>query len=184
MSLPLLPSAFMSLPGWPSAFMSLPLLPSPFMSLPALAPSFSELLDFWPCTLSLSSARWLLAAPGDLSSDCVAFMPDEGPFFSSDCVAFMSDEGFDWAAEFPRSEDGALCWALEPADGCSRLVPVPCALAKPAPAISATAATDIIKRLIIECLLRCFHCPRRQRSGRAHVPRYCRFHRLCFVKRG
>src|SRR6266446_7045044 len=169
MSLPLLPSAFMSLPGWPSAFMSLPLLPSPFMSLPALAPSFSELLDFWPCTLSLSSARWLLAAPGDLSSDC---------------VAFMSDEGFDWAAEFPRSEDGALCWALEPADGCSRLVPVPCALAKPAPAISATAATDIIKRLIIECLLRCFHCPRRQRSGRAHVPRYCRFHRLCFVKRG
>src|SRR5712672_3107998 len=89
---------------------------------------------------ALSSARWLLAAPGD---------------FSSDCVAFMSDEGFDWAAEFPRSEDGALCWALEPAEGCS-FVPVPCALAKPAPAISATAATDIIKRLVIESLLRCF----------------------------
>src|SRR5216684_130676 len=70
----------------------------------------------------------------------------------------MSDEGFDWAAEFPRSEDGALCWALEPAEGCS-LVPVPCALAKPAPAISATAATDIIKRLIIECLLRVFSLP-------------------------
>jgi hypothetical protein len=99
------------------------------------------LFDFGPW--ALSSARWFLAAPGDLSSDC---------------VAFMSDEGFDWAAAFPRSEDGAPCWALEP--GCSRF-PVPCALAKPAPAISATAATDIIKRLIIECLLRCFHCPRR-----------------------
>src|SRR6266576_933254 len=109
-------------------------------------------------------------------------MPD-GLFFSSDCVAFMPDEGLFSAAEFPRSEDGALCCAVEPADGCS-FVPVPCALAKPAPAISATAATDIIKRLIIGCLLRCFHCPRRQRSGTAHVPRYCRFHRLCFLKRG
>ncbi|HEY3028665.1 MAG TPA: hypothetical protein VGJ68_00615, partial [Bradyrhizobium sp.] len=52
-------------------------------------------------------------------------------------------------------EDGALCWTLEPADGCS-FVPVPCALAKPAPAISATAATDIIKRLVIEYLLSVF----------------------------
>src|SRR4030095_12183476 len=132
MSLPLLPSAFMSLPPWPSAFMSLA-----FRSLPPLL-SFSELMlfDFGPW--ALSSARWFLAAPGDLSSDC---------------VAFMSDEGFDWAAECPRSEDGALCWALEP--GCSRF-PVPCALAKPAPAISATAATDIIKRLVIECLLSVF----------------------------
>src|SRR5712671_6839494 len=156
----------MSLPPLPSAFMSLPLLPSAFMSLPPLL-SFSELIfDFGPW--ALSSARGLLAAPGDLSSDC---------------VAFMSDEGFDWAAEFPRSEDGALCWALEPAEGCS-FVPVPCALAKPAPAISATAATDIIKRLVIESLLRCFHCPRRQRSGKAHVPSYCRFQGLCFVKQG
>src|SRR5713226_6264024 len=111
MSLPPLPSAFMSLP--PSAFRSFP----PFQSLLPLL-SFSELMlfDFEPW--ALSSARWLLAALGN---------------FCSDCVAFMSDERFDWAAEFPRSEDGALCWALEPADGCSRLVPVPCALAKPAP---------------------------------------------------
>src|SRR5437899_1392958 len=151
--------------------MSLPL--SAFMSLPALL-SFSELMlfDFEPW--AFSSVRWLLAAPGDFSSDWLAFMSDEGfealssarwllaapGDFSSDCVAFMPDEGLFSAAEFPRSEDGALCWALEPADGCSRSFPVPCALAKPAPAISATAATDIIKRLIIECLLRCFHCPR------------------------
>ena len=32
----------------------------------------------------------------------------------------------------------------EPADGASRLMPVPCALAKPVPAISASAATEII----------------------------------------
>src|SRR5229473_1300537 len=109
--------------------------------------------------MSLSSARWVLAAPGAFSSDCVAFMPDDGLFFSSACVAFMPDEGL-----FSVAEDGALCWALEPADGCSRFVPVPCALAKPVPAISAAAATDIIKRLVIEYLLTCFHCPRRQRK--------------------
>src|ERR1700751_4538116 len=49
-----------------------------------------------------------------------------------------------------EGEPGALCCALEPADGVSRLIPVPCALAKPVPAISAAAATEIIKRLIIE----------------------------------
>jgi hypothetical protein len=71
----------------------------------------------------------------------------------------MPDEGsaalrFAGAAEFP--DDGALCCAVEPDDGASRLVPVPCALAKPVPAISAAAATDIIKRLVIEHLLTCF----------------------------
>jgi hypothetical protein len=91
----------------------------------------------------MSSERWVLAAPGDFWSDCVAFMPDEGPVGS----AASRPVG---AAEVPlRSDEGALCWAVEPADGASRLMPVPCALAKPVPAISATAATDIIKRLVI-----------------------------------
>jgi hypothetical protein len=52
----------------------------------------------------------------------------------------------------PRSEDGALCWTLEPPDDPSRLMPVPCAFAKPVPAIRATAATEIMKRLLIEYL--------------------------------
>ncbi len=34
-------------------------------------------------------------------------MPEDGLFFSSDCVAFMPDDGLAGAAEFPRSEDGA-----------------------------------------------------------------------------
>jgi hypothetical protein len=59
----------------------------------------------------------------------------------------MPDEGFVWS-------DGAFCCMEEPADG-SRLVPVPCALAKPVPAISAAAATDIRKRLVMEYLLAC-----------------------------
>src|SRR6202022_519779 len=122
--------------------------------------------------MSLSSARWFLPAPGDFSSDCVAFMPDEG-FVGSAASRLLG------AAEFP--EDGALCWRVEPPDGASRLVPVPCALAKPAPAISAAAATDIIKRLVIEYLLTCFHCPRRQRKEMHDVPRYQRFHGFCFV---
>src|SRR6266702_8385470 len=99
-----------------------------------------------------SSVRWFLAAPGDFSSDCVAFMPDEGPVGSAALR-------FDGAAELPRSDDGALCWTVEPADGASRPIPVPCAFAKPAPAINATAATDIKKRLVMEYLLTCLHCP-------------------------
>ena len=35
----------------------------------------------------------------------------------------------------------------------------PCALASPVPAISAAAATEIKKRLVIYCLLTCLHCP-------------------------
>jgi hypothetical protein len=46
-------------------------------------------------------------------------------------------------------DEGALCWALEPVDG-SLLIPVPCAFAKPVPAISAAAATEIIRRLVME----------------------------------
>src|SRR5258707_9883892 len=92
---------------------------------------------------ALSSARWLLAAPGD---------------FSSDCVAFMSDEGFDCAAEFPRSENVALYMTPEPADVCSRFL-VPRPLANPAPPASAAVATDIIRRWVIECSPWRFDCP-------------------------
>jgi hypothetical protein len=48
----------------------------------------------------------------------------------------------------PRSEDGALCCAAGPADPASRPI-VPCAFAKPVPAINAAAATEIKKRLVI-----------------------------------
>src|SRR5260370_12628720 len=77
----------------------------------------------------------------------------------------MPDEGFVGSAA--RSGDGALCWSVEPADGASRLIPVPCALAKPVPAISATAATDIIKRLVMEYLLRVFALPAPTTKGDA-----------------
>src|SRR3954453_1541689 len=170
--LPSRPSAFMFLlPSLPSAFMSLPpSRPSAFMSLPPLARSLSELMLFDFC-MSLSSARWFLPAPGDFSSDCVAFMPDDG-------LVDSAPPRFAGAAEFPRS--GALCWA-EPAGDRSRSDPVPCAFAKPAPAISATAATDTIKRLVIEYLLACLHCPRQQRQEMGDVPRYRRFRGVCFV---
>src|SRR5271155_175359 len=74
-----------------------------------------------------------------------------GPLVS-DCVAFMPDGAIVLAA---GAFDGALCSAGAPAAGPSLLM-VPCALAKPAPAISAAAATDIIKRLVIEYLLTVF----------------------------
>src|SRR3954454_13581073 len=64
----------------------------------------------------------------------------------------------------PRSDEGELCCVVDPADGDSRFMPVPCAFAKPVPAIRAAAATEIKKRLVIEFLLTCLHCPRRQRK--------------------
>src|SRR5258708_31558304 len=102
------------------------------------------------------------------SSDWVVFAA--GALVSDASLRFIgvADEG---AA---RSVDGALCWAVVPADGASRLIPVPCALAKPVPAISAAAATEIIKRLVMEYLLQCLHCPRRQRNEILGVPRYRR----------
>jgi hypothetical protein len=80
-------------------------------------------------------------------------MPDEDPDGS---VALR----FEGAAELPV--DGALCCAEAPP--CSRPIPVPCALAKPALAISVIAAAEIRKRLLMEYLLTCLHCPRLQRS--------------------
>jgi hypothetical protein len=38
-------------------------------------------------------------------------------------------------------------------------MPVPCALAKPVPAISATVAAVIIKRFNMDDLLTCLYCP-------------------------
>src|SRR3979411_2212345 len=101
-------------------------------------------------------------------------MPDEG-LASSDWVAFMPVDGFAGsaasrlvgAAELPRSDDGALCWTVEPPVAPPWLIPVPCALAKPVPAISAAAATEIIKRLVIEFLLTCFPLPAPTTKGDA-----------------
>src|SRR5215216_5361093 len=60
----------------------------------------------------------------------------------------------------PRSDEGALCCAAEPADPASRPIPAPCAFAKPVPAISAAAATEIKKRLVIRMSPHMFlHCP-------------------------
>jgi hypothetical protein len=97
-----------------------------------------------------------LAADGDFCSDCVAFMPDEGLVASGDFDSV--DSWLIWPAEDP-ADDGPLCM-VEPADDPpSRLVPVPCALAKPVPAIKAAAATEIKKRLVMEFLLTCFALP-------------------------
>jgi hypothetical protein len=60
----------------------------------------------------------------------------------------------------PRSDEGALCCAVEPAVPASRPAPVPCAFAKPVPAISAAVATEIKKRLVIRMSPHMFlHCP-------------------------
>src|SRR6266851_4415827 len=135
--------------------------PSAFMSLPAAPFSFvSELMlfDFSPFMPGFMSscARWFLAAPGCIfSSDWVDFLePLSAPLGSEALSRFIGA-----ADGAPRSDDGALCWTVEPADGASRLVPVPCALANPVPAISAAAATEIIKRLVMELSPHVFALP-------------------------
>src|SRR5450755_248853 len=80
----------------------------------------------------------------------------------------------------PPGAGGALCCTAAPPVS---LPPVPCALAKLVPASSAIAATDIINRLVILCLLACWLMPARStkrgetRSGRFPVPS------LLFVER-
>src|SRR5229473_2486504 len=120
-----------------------------------------------PSALMSSWARWFLAAAGGCS-DCVALAPGAGLVGCSDCVAFMPDDGLVGSAASRAagaaegaacSDGGALCCAVDPADGASRPIPVPCALANPVPAISAAAATDIIKRLVMEHLLTSFALP-------------------------
>src|SRR5713226_3402211 len=134
---------------------------SPFMSL-----SWADLSPFGAALMS-SCARWFLAAAGGCS-DCVALAPGAGLVGCSDCVAFMPDDGLVGSAASRAagaaegaacSDGGALCCAVDPADGASRPIPVPCALANPVPAISAAAATDIIKRLVMEHLLTSFALP-------------------------
>src|SRR3984893_13915672 len=177
------PSAFM-LPSRPSALVPVrSSRPSALRSLAPLALSFSELMlfdfspfmslswaDFSPFGAALMSswACWFLAAAGGCS-DCVALAPGAGLVGCSDCVAFTPDDGLAGSAASRRA--GAACsdgCAADPADGASR--PTPCALANPVPAISAAAATDIIKRLVMEHLLTCLHCPRRQRDEMRDVP--------------
>jgi len=46
-------------------------------------------------------------------------------------------------------EGGAVCCVAAPPEAPSRLVPVPCAFAKPVPAIRAATAAEIKKRLVI-----------------------------------
>src|SRR5947209_8077120 len=126
------------------------------MSLPPLV-SFSELMPFFsPCIL-LSWA--LLLAPDWPFSDSEDFMESE-PFVPDDSAPFMPDLPESWLIAPdeapPRSEEDPPCCAEEPADGASRPPPVPCAFAKPVPAIRAAAATEIKKRLVIEFLLTCF----------------------------
>src|SRR4051812_37092536 len=132
--------------------------PSAFWSLPPLVRSVSVAVfccDFWPLVAS---------------SDCLA------PPFWSDCPDFMPDEpsSLCCVAEEPppRSDDGALCCVVAPPapPPFSIPPPAPCAFAKPVPAIRAAAATEIKKRLVIEVLLTCLHCPRRQRKRMSDVP--------------
>jgi hypothetical protein len=100
---------------------------------------------------------WAPFVPDDFGSDCAPFIPDEEPEGS---VAWRS------APELPP--DGALCCAAAPPE--SRPIPVPCALAKPALAISAMAATEVRKRLVMEYLLTCFHARADNESRCAMFP--------------
>src|SRR5256885_2257283 len=139
---PLLVSAFMLpvLLSRPSAFVSL-LLP--------LALSFiSELVlfDFSPLTLSwadfsdfspltLSCADFSAFEPAFMSSWARVFLAPGDCIFSSDWVVLAAGlllSSLRFIEDPPRSDDGELCWTVEPADG---LFSVPCALAKPVPAI-------------------------------------------------
>src|SRR5713226_5052817 len=142
---------------------------SPFMLV-----SWADLSPFGAALMS-SCARWFLAAAGGCS-DCVALAPGAGLVGCSDCVAFMPDDGLVGSAASRAagaaegaacSDGGALCCAVDPADGASRPIPVPCALANPVPAISAAAATDIIKRLVMEHLLTWFALPAPTTKGDA-----------------
>src|ERR1700758_1257989 len=104
------------------------------------------------------------------------------PPFGSDWLDFMPDEP-SWLAAPPEGdadgEDGALCCALAPpAAPPSRPPPMPCALARPVPAINAAVATVIISRLLIEFLLTKFALPSRQRKGIGDVPSFSLFHRF------
>src|ERR1700712_714036 len=76
--------------------------------------------------------------------------------------------------------DGAVCCAAAPpaAPPPSRLMP--CALAKPVPAINAAAATEIKKRLVIGSSPHMSALPAEQRGELFDVPPYLKFHRLCF----
>src|SRR5262249_12913021 len=87
-----------------------------------------------------SSARWpLVAAPGDFSDGGCAW---DGPPLSRPVVA--------------PPPDGAVCCIVAPPPDS---LLVPCALARPAPASSAIAATEIIRRLFIRKSPQCWHCP-------------------------
>src|SRR6516225_7381651 len=122
-------------PSRPSAFILLfwPSRPSALMPLAPPLVSFSELMPLDLAPGACSSARWPLVAPGDFCvSDCV----DEAPVLSRPVVA--------------PPPDGVVCCVAAPPD--SFFIP-PCALARPAPAISASAATEIIKRFFMQHLL-------------------------------
>src|SRR5665647_3169624 len=100
-------------------------------------------------------------AVGDFGSDCVAFMPGDGLV---DSLVGSAASRLVVVVDAPAA-GGALCCTVEPGEAPpSRPVPVPCALAKLVPAISAATATESMKRLVIEFLLTCLHYPRRQRS--------------------
>src|SRR5216684_2248144 len=165
------PSALRSLAPLALSFPELMLFDfSPFMSL-----SWADLSPFGAALMS-SCARWFLAASGGCS-DCVALAPGAGLVGCSDCVAFMPDDGLVGSAASRAAgaaegaarsdDDGALCCTVDPPDGASRPMPVPCALANPVPAISAAAATDIIKRLVMEHLLTWFSLPAPTTKGDA-----------------
>jgi hypothetical protein len=61
---------------------------------------------------------------------------------------------------------------------------MPCALARPVPAINAAVAAVIIKRFIIEISPHEFALPGRQRKEGGDVPRFCRFRKVCLMNGG
>src|SRR6478735_8347987 len=126
------------------------MLPPVLLSVAPLVSAF-----MLPVLLSRPSAfmSCALLLDGIFSLDSDAFMPWESePLVDS--APFMPEAPLSRCivpdAAPPRSGDGAFCCTVEPADGCSRLEPVPCAFAKPVPVISAATAAEIKKRLVIK----------------------------------
>src|SRR5881392_2079194 len=96
------------------------------------------------------------------------FVPDCSPPFSAPFVPVAPPLSRFIA---PPPPDGCCCVVAPPAPPPFSIPPpVPCAFAKPVPAIRAAAATEIKKRLVIERLLTCLHCPRQQRRKMSDVP--------------
>src|SRR5271155_5361416 len=107
------------------------------------------------------------------------------PPFSAGGLAFTPTEepsGLGPPAEGEAAgADGALCCMPAPPAAPPSRPPMPCALARPVPAINAAVAAVIMKRLIIETSPHEFALPARQRKEIDDVPPFCQFRKVCLM---